>query len=67
MHSGNDEERLQRAMQDPEIQAIMIDPMVRIALEQMQASPQRVMEYMQDETLGPKIQRLIQAGVLKVG
>lgn len=33
MSGGNDEERVKRAMQDPEIQAIMIDPMVRIALE----------------------------------
>lgn len=44
----------------------MIDPMVRIALEQMQQNPSRALEYMQDPTLGPKIQRLIQAGILKV-
>lgn len=33
MHDMNDEERLKRAMGDPEIQAIMSDPMMRIALE----------------------------------
>ena len=38
-------------MADPEIQAIMIDPMVRIALEQMKANPQKAMEYFNDPTL----------------
>jgi len=65
MHEGNDEERTKRAMNDPEIVSIMQDPMVRIALEQMQSSPQSAMEMMQDRTLGPKIQKLIQAGIIK--
>ena len=63
----HDEERAQRAMQDPEIQAIMMDPMVRIALEQMQQNPQKAAEYLQDQTLAPKIQKLIQAGILRMG
>lgn len=41
-------------MADPEIQAIMMDPMVKIALERMQKEPQKAMEYFQDPTLGPK-------------
>merc|ERR1712194_867264 len=68
MHeTGNDEERLKRAMQDPEIQMIMMDPMVKIALNQMQSSPKGAQSYFTDATLGPKLQKLIQAGVLKVG
>lgn len=35
----NDEEQQKRAMQDPEIQAIIQDPMIRIALEQMSKNP----------------------------
>lgn len=66
MHQGNDEERLKRSMQDPEIQSIMMDPMVKIALQQMQASPKDAASYFTDATLGPKLQKLIQAGVLKV-
>jgi len=67
MHeTGNDEDRLKRAMQDPEIQCIMMDPMVKIALQQMQTSPKDAQSYFQDATLGPKLQKLIQAGVLKV-
>lgn len=66
MHEGNDEERLKRAMQDPEIQSIMMDPMVKIALNQMQTNPKDAQSYFTDATLGPKLQKLIQAGVLKV-
>ena len=67
MHEGNDEERLKRAMADPEIQGIMCDPMVKIALQQMQTNPKEAQSYFNDNTLGPKLQKLIQAGVLKVG
>jgi len=66
MHEGNDEDRLKRAMQDPEIQSIMMDPMVKIALNQMQSDPKNAQSYFTDATLGPKLQKLIQAGVLKV-
>jgi stress-induced-phosphoprotein 1 len=61
----NDEERMKRAMNDPEIASIMSDPMVRIALEQMQANPRNAMEYLNDSSLGPKIQKLIAAGIIK--
>ena len=67
MTEGNDEDRVKRAMSDPEIASIMTDPMVRIALEQMQTNPKNIMEYMNDKTLGPKIQKLIQAGIIKMG
>jgi len=40
MHDGDDEERRKRAMSDPEIQQIMNDPMLNIALKQMQQNPQ---------------------------
>jgi len=66
MHEGNDEERLKRAMADPEIQSIMMDPMVKIALNQMQTNPKEAQSYFTDATLGPTLQKLIQAGVLKV-
>jgi stress-induced-phosphoprotein 1 len=66
MHSGNDEERLKRAMADPEIQQIMMDPMLKIALSKMQQDPKGASEYFMDPNLGPKLQKLIQAGVLKV-
>lgn len=68
MHNteGNDEERLRRAMADPEIQQIMMDPMLKIALGKMQEDPRGAANYFNDPNLGPKLQKLIQAGILKV-
>lgn len=68
MHNteGNDEERVKRAMSDPEIQQIMMDPMLKIALGKMQEDPRGAAQYFTDPNLGPKLQKLIQAGILKV-
>lgn len=63
---GNDEDRLRRAMADPEIQQIMMDPMLKIALQKMQEDPKGAAQYFTDPNLGPKLQKLIQAGILKV-
>lgn len=63
---GNDDERMRRAMADPEIQQIMMDPVLKIALSKMQENPQGAQQYFSDPNLGPKLQKLIQAGILKV-
>ena len=63
---GNDEERMRRAMADPEIQQLMMDPMLKIALGKMQEDPKNAHTYFNDKTLGPKLQKLIQAGIIKV-
>lgn len=65
MNNETDEQRVQRAMADPEIAAIVSDPMIRIALEQMQQNPRNINEYMKDSNLGPKIVKLIQAGIVR--
>ena len=41
--------------------------MLKIALNQMQANPKDAHTYFSDPNLGPKLQKLIQAGILKVG
>lgn len=65
MGGQQDNERAQRAMQDPEIQRIINDPMVRLALQRMQENPKLAQQYISDPELGPKIQKLIAAGILK--
>ena len=40
----SDEERLQQAMKDPEIQEILSDPAMRLILEQMQQNPNALSE-----------------------
>jgi stress-induced-phosphoprotein 1 len=61
-----DQERLARAMADPEIQAIMRDPMVSAALEDLQRDPSAARKVLNDPSIAPKIQKLIAAGVIGV-
>jgi stress-induced-phosphoprotein 1 len=63
--SGNDEERMQHAMADPEIQMIMRDPTVQQVLRDMQENPAAGQAALRDPTIMAKIQKLIAAGVLK--
>ena len=62
-----DPERARRAMEDPEIQAILRDPMVNSALEDMQRDPGAMRRVMGDASMAAKIQKLIASGILSVG
>eukprot|EP01051_Picozoa_sp_SAG22_P009611 SAG22_NODE_812_length_7059_cov_12.792385_1_plen_116_part_00 len=65
-----DEQQQARAMQDPEVAAIMADPQIRGMLQNMQAGGQPAQEaqrMMQDPEVARKINVLIAAGVLKTG
>lgn len=63
---GDDNARAEQAMKDPEIQQIMMDPMVKIVLERMQTDPKAAQEVMQDPNMAAKINKLIMAGIIKV-
>eukprot|EP00762_Andalucia_godoyi_P000349 ANDGO_03061.mRNA.1 Hsp70-Hsp90 organizing protein len=62
-----DEERAQRSLSDPEIQAILRDPQINIALQNMSENPRLAAEYMRDPVMSAKINKLIAAGVLRTG
>lgn len=62
----NDPERAKEAMKDPEIQAIMRDPVIAKVLQDMQQSPQAGAQAMRDPDIRRKIEMLIAAGVLGV-
>ena len=47
-HGPADAEQQQRAMQDPEIQAILADPMIRNVLNNFQENPKQAQEDMKD-------------------
>lgn len=64
---GNDEERLRHAMADPEIQMIMQDPMIRQVLQEMSTNPQAAMGALKDPNIADKINKLVAAGVVKMG
>lgn len=61
------EERARRAMQDPEIQAIMGDPVMNTILKQMQEDPSAVQEHLKNPDILAKVQKLMDAGILSMG
>eukprot|EP00035_Acanthoeca_spectabilis_P020054 m.430932 g.430932 ORF g.430932 m.430932 type:complete len:337 (+) comp17231_c0_seq1:204-1214(+) len=61
------EERAQRAMQDPEIQGIMGDPVMQQILKQMQEDPSAVQEHLKNPAILEKIQKLVESGILQMG
>ncbi|CAK62208.1 unnamed protein product (macronuclear) [Paramecium tetraurelia] len=69
--SGSEEEqqqRAKRAMQDPEIQQILREPEVINLLNDMKEHPQDGLKAIkQNPSLAAKIEKLIEAGVLKTG
>jgi stress-induced-phosphoprotein 1 len=65
--SDVDPDQIRRSMADPEIQKIMADPQMQMILQQMQDDPAKGMEALRDPKVAAAIQKLIGAGILKVG
>lgn len=65
--SGNDEERLRHAMADPEIQKIMRDPIITQVLQDLSTNPQSAMGQLKDPYISDCINKLVAAGVVKMG
>jgi stress-induced-phosphoprotein 1 len=64
-----DEQQQQRAMQDPEIQGILADPMIRSVLSNLGpgGDQKQAQAAMSDPGVAKKIEKLMAAGVLKSG
>jgi len=62
-----DPDRAKEAMKDPEIQAILRDPMINEVLRKMQEDPASAQSALADPTVRGRIEKLIQAGILQVG
>jgi len=62
-----DEQRVQRAMRDPEVAKIMSDPVIQQLLSQAQENPAALMEHMKNESFRAKIQKLQSAGIIRMG
>lgn len=64
----NDPQKVrERAEKDPEVQAIMSDPSMRMILEQMQRDPNALKDHLQNPEISAKIQKLIDVGIISVG
>ncbi|KAJ1985222.1 Hsp90 cochaperone [Dimargaris verticillata] len=59
------EEAMRRAASDPEVQQIMSDPVMHQILQQMQTDPQAVREHMKNPAVATKINKLINAGIIR--
>lgn len=62
-----DPERAARAMEDPEIQAILRDPTVAQVLNDLKESPASAQAALRDPSIMKKLERLVAAGVLRLG
>ncbi|KAJ6510250.1 activator of Hsp70 and Hsp90 chaperone [Mycena vitilis] len=61
------EETLERAMRDPEVAGIMNDPIMQQILQQAQGNPGALQDHMKNPTVRAKIQKLINAGIIRTG
>ncbi|KAL7412013.1 putative Hsp90 cochaperone [Mrakia frigida] len=62
----SEEQTLKRAMRDPEVAAIMQDPVMRNILEQAQSDPRALQDHMKSPLIREKIQKLQAAGVIRM-
>lgn len=63
---ANQDQARNNAMNDPEVQAILGDPAMRIILQQMSTDPKAAAEHMKDPLVSEKIQKLFEAGIVKL-
>lgn len=66
---GEDElrQRQERAMADPEVQMILTDPIMRQVLNDFQEDPKAAQHHMKNAGIMAKLQKLINAGIVRVG
>lgn len=60
-----DKERQAHAMADPEIQAMLSDPIMRNVLQDFQTNPMEAQRHLQNPGIMAKIEKLIAAGVIQ--
>jgi len=63
----DDEARAAQAMQDPEIQGILSDPVMMQILKDMKEDPKAAAAHMRNPLVAQKIQKLIAAGIVRTG
>ncbi|KAL1490159.1 hypothetical protein ABEB36_012898 [Hypothenemus hampei] len=63
---GDPEKIRQRAMADPEVQAILRDPAMRLILEQMQNDPRALQDHLRNPDIAAKIQKLLDSGLIAI-
>jgi len=70
MGQGTEEElndHARKQQEDPEVQMIMMDPVMRNVLNDLQTNPASAQKHMANPDIAKKIQRLISAGIIRTG
>jgi len=70
MGQGTEEELNEHAKkqaEDPEVQMIMMDPVMRQVLNDLQNDPTSAQKHLKNPDIAKKIQRLISAGIIRTG
>ncbi|KAK1958769.1 TPR-like protein [Colletotrichum sublineola] len=62
-----EEQTKERLARDPEIMSIMNDPIMQSILQQAQTDPAALTEHMKNPDIRTKVQKLVAAGVIRVG
>ncbi|KAL7269998.1 Hsp90 cochaperone [Rhizina undulata] len=71
MYSSRDgeteEQTMERIQKDPEIVSIISDPIMQSILQQAKSNPQALGEHMKNPMIKQKIQKLMAAGIIRIG
>lgn len=62
---ANKEEIYKKAMEDPEVQRILSDPVMKQILQQMQEDPRAAQDHMKNPTVAANIRKLVDAGIIR--
>ncbi|KAH7888080.1 chaperone [Phlebopus sp. FC_14] len=60
-----EEQTLERAMKDPDVAAIMSDPVMQQILQQAQNNPSALQDHMKNPVIREKIMKLVNAGIIR--
>jgi stress-induced-phosphoprotein 1 len=58
--------RQERGMADPEVQAILTDPVMRQVLSDMQEDPASAQRHLRHPDIAKKIEKLVAAGIVQM-
>ena len=64
---ASEQEILERAQRDPQVLAILQDPIMQQILAQMRDDPSAVQDHLKNPMVKEKIQKLVNAGVIRMG
>jgi stress-induced-phosphoprotein 1 len=59
-------DRQARAMADPEVQNILMDPIMRQVLDDFQTDPRAARHHLQNPEIHKKISKLVSAGIIQL-